>query len=108
MKKPIEELDIDFDNTINNLYVVYDSTTNLEVAAPFPLINDVAAVLAFQNLLSEKKDKPIFSKYVLKTIGVYDIQRHGLIDGTGYDILSDDEDVDAYVNSLVELVKSKE
>lgn len=109
MIKPIETLDKDFDNRHAGLYVVYDSTTNIEVSSPFALINDCAAVGGFVEFMKQngEKKKP-FSKYVLRSIGLYDCVEHRMLSGEEYDIVSDDEDYDNYFNDICEMLKSEE
>lgn len=109
MKKPIEELDTDFDNRTLGLYVVVDNTTNVEISGVFTLMNDAAAVGGFVQFMAENKDKKKpFSKYVLKSVGLYDILEHKIITGESYDIISDDEDYEEYFKEICELVKGRE
>lgn len=41
--KPIKELDLDFDDSRFDLYVVVDTTTNLEVSPVLQMRNDCVA-----------------------------------------------------------------
>lgn len=110
MKKPIEELVITFDGDMSGLYVVIDTTTNIEVAAPFPLKNDVLAVEAFRHLLADQKDKKAaYSHYVLRKVAEYSHIKHVIFEPLDeYDIISDDEDIDDYMNKIVDLVRKNE
>ena len=109
MIKPIEELDKDFDNLHPGLYVVYDATTNIEVSSPFALINDCAAVGGFVEFMHQNaEEKKPFSKYVLRSIGLYDCVEHRIISGEEYDIVSDDEDYEKYFSDVCEMLKAEE
>ena len=109
MSKPIAELDKDFDNRHSGLYVVYDSTTNIEVSAPFPMINDCAAVGGFVEFMKQngEKKKP-FSKYVLRSVGLYDVVEHRIMSGEEYDIIADDEDYEKYFKDICDELRKDE
>lgn len=109
MKKPIEELDLDFDNEHVGLYVVYDTTTNIEVSGVFTLSNDAAAVGGFVTFMNEQKEKKKpFSKYVLKTVGFYSVVEHKILTGEEYEIISDDEDYEAYFEQICNILKKED
>ena len=111
MKKEIKTLDLEFNNDLFGLYVVIDQTTDLEVSPIMQIRNDCVAVDSFHKLLSdpEQKDKKApYSKYVLKSVGVYDVVEHRIISGEEYDIITDDEDVEQYLNDIVSVLNENE
>lgn len=59
MKKPIEELDLDFSMDMSGIYVVLDTTTNIEILSPTMIQNDAAAVGAFVKFMAEQKAKKL-------------------------------------------------
>ena len=109
MKYEIGLLDKDFDNTWSGLYVIYDSSTNSEVSGVFPCLNDVCAIASFVKFMQEQKDKKSpFSRFVLRTVGVYNLLKHEISSGEGYDIISDDEDYESYFDEVCNLVRNKD
>lgn len=109
MKKPVKELDLDFDNTFVDLYVVVDTTTNLEVSPVMNIRNDAMAVDAFKHFIEEQKDKkPAYSKYELINLGTYNVNLHCMCSGDKYIVVTEDEDLEAYYKEIVEAIGKKE
>lgn len=109
MKKPIEELDLDFSMDMSGIYVVVDSTTNIEILSPTVIQNDAAAVGAFVKFMEEQKEKKApFSRYVLKSVALYSVIDHRIVTGESYDIISDDEDYEEYFKTICDTVYNKE
>lgn len=109
MKKPVNELDLDFDNVISDLYVVYDTTTNLDVSDVVTARNDALAVEAFKKFLEDSQQrKNKFSHFVIRNIGMYSHKEHRLTCGAEYDILSDDEDIEAYSQEIYDFLNKDE
>lgn len=109
MKKNIGELDIEFDNEMVGVYVVIDTTTNIEVAPIFQCPNDVVAIDAFEKFLEAQKEKRApYSKYKLRSVGMYNIITHQFETGEHYDIISDDEDIKSYIKEIVSLIPNDE
>lgn len=109
MKKPIEELDLDFSMDMSGIYVVVDSTTNIEILNPTMIQNDAAAVGAFVKFMAEQKAKKApFSRYVLKNVAAYSVIEHRMMSGESYDIISDDEDYEEYFKQICDTVYNKE
>ncbi len=108
MKKPINELDLDFDNTCSGLYVVYDITSNVDVSDVVMARNDAMAVEAFKKFVSDMKDKNKFSKFAIRNIGTYSHMSHRIIDGAEYDIVNDFEDLEGYSQEIYDYINKEE
>lgn len=109
MKKPIEELDLDFSMDMSGIYVVVDSTTNIEILSPTMIQNDAAAVGAFVKFMTENIGKKApFSRYVLKNVCAYSVIEHRIVSGESYDIISDDENFEEYFKQICDTVYNKE
>lgn len=109
MKKPIDLLDTDFDHDITGLYVVIDTTTNLEVSSVLQMRNDIVAVESFNRFLKEQKNKAPYSHYLLRHIGYYSVISHNVMQPVEpYDIVDESEDVENYLKLIVEHLKHKE
>lgn len=109
MKKNVKELDIEFDNDMVGVFVVIDTTTNIEVSPIFQCPNDVVAVDGFEKFLEGQKDKRApYSKYKLRSVGMYNVVTHRFESGESYDIISDDEDIKSYIQEIVSLIPNDE
>lgn len=108
MKKPCE-LDLDFDTSRVDLYVVVDTTTNLEISPVMSIRNDCLAVDAFKNFLAEQKDKKApYSHYVMINLGTYSNVKHKIESGDSYQLVSEDDDVENYLKEIVDYIKASE
>lgn len=109
MKTPIETLDLDFDPLRSDLYVVIDTTTNIEVSPLMPIKNDALAVDAFKKLCEEQKDKKApYSKFQLMNLGTYNNQEHKIECGDKYVVVDDSEDLEAYMKEIVSKISKNE
>lgn len=108
MKKPIEELDLDFDNTMSGLYVVYDITSNMDVSDVIMARNDAMAIEAFKKFVSDVKDKNKYSKFAIRNVGTYSHMSHRIIDSGEYDIINDNEDIEEYSQQIYEYINKEE
>lgn len=109
MKKPIKELDLDFDPNRNDLYVVIDTTTNIEVSPIMPIKNDALAVDSFKKFCEEMKEKKApYSKFRLLNVGTYNNQEHKIEAGDSYVVIDDSEDIEAYIKEVVDEISKNE
>ena len=107
--KNIPELDLDFDNSRVDLYVVVDTTTNLEVSPVIQVKNDCLAVDAFKHFLEEQKEKKApYSHFVMLNLGCYNLEKHKIENGEVYTLVTEDDNVEDYLNDIVNYIKSLE
>lgn len=105
----LEKLDLDFDNSRVDLYVVVDTTTNLEVSSVIQVKNDCLAVDAFKHFLDEQKEKKApYSHFVMLNIGSYNLEKHKIENGEVYTLVTEDDNVEDYLNDIVNYIKSLE
>lgn len=105
--KLIKELDLDFDDSRFDLYVVVDTTTNIEVSPVLQMRNDCVAVEAFKRMLEEQKEKKAaYSHYMLVNVGTYNCVEHKMECGDYYIVCAEHDDVEKYFNDIVEYIKS--
>lgn len=110
MKAPLDTLDTDFSQDVFGMYVVVDTTTNIEVSPVMQIRNDCVAVDSFNNLLQEQKEKKApYSHYLLKRVGAYNCISHAVMEPVDmYEIVDESEDVENYLKLIVEDIKHKE
>lgn len=107
--KNIPELDLDFDNSRTDLYVVVDTTTNIEVSSVIQVKNDCLAVDAFKHFLEEQKDKKApYSHFVMINLGTYNTVQHVFESGDAYTLVTEDDNVEEYLKDIVNYIKSLE
>lgn len=102
------EVDVCFDKSIINLYVVIDKLSGVRVSGFIPAANDFIAIVGFKDFGMKNKEKGDVNVYELIRIGSYSEDNNKFLDFEKYKLVDSRADLDKLVEECKNYILANE